>query len=226
MKMKAVVLAISLAIGSSVFVPNVSATGIPVIDVANLQQTIMQYMNMIEQLKQLEAQLQQAKEQYAAITGLRDMAQLARTESYIPKNWQETLAIMDGGGGELSGLAEQIREGASQLNQDFFANVSDEIKEGLDTSMKSAATGQALNAKVYDSSQERVQRLTELADKVDSAQDLKAVSDLQARIGVETAMLMNELIKLQSMNALIAKRDDVRENEAIQSSFKLRSSSY
>lgn len=225
MKMKAVALAISLAIGGTAFVPNVSATGIPVIDAANLQQTIMQYMNMIEQLKQLEAQLKQAKEQYAAITGLRDMAQLARTESYIPKSWQETLAIMDGGG-EIGGLAEQIREGASKLNQDYFANVSDEIKEGLDSSMKSAATGQALNAKVYDSSQERVQRLTELANKVDSAQDLKAVSDLQARIGVETAMLMNELIKLQSMNALIAKRDDVRENEAIQSSFKLRSRSY
>ena len=48
----------------------------------------------------------------------------------------------------------------------------------------------------------------------------------QARLQIETGMLMNELIKLQSMNAMIAKRDSIQESQAIQSSFRLRAGSY
>lgn len=223
MKMKNLVLSIALA--TAVIAGSANATGIPVIDAANLQQTIAQYTNMVKQLTELQNQLKQAKQQYESITGARGMGNLSRSESYIPKNWQETLAIMDGGG-ELGGLADQIRESASQLDKEFFVDVDGVVKEGFQRSLNSAASGQALNAKVYDSSQDRVQRLNDLANKVDTAQDLKAVSDLQARIAVENGMLMNELIKLQSMNGMVENQRRVAAQKSIQQSREITNTKY
>lgn len=223
MKLKALVLGIAIATAS--VTGTVSATGIPVVDVANLQQTIMQYANMVQQLTELQSQLKQAEQQYKSITGGRGMGNLSRTDSYIPKNWKETLASMDGGG-DVGNIANGIRDGASLLNKDYFVDMDGTVKEGLDRSMKDAATGQALNAKVYDSSQDRVARLNDLANQVDSASDLKAVADLQARISIENGMLMNELIKLQSMNAMVENQRRVTAQKSAQGMHEIMSAEY
>lgn len=221
MKMKALALSVALgvtAIGGAVSTAPVHASGIPVLDVANLMNAIQQYTQMVQQLQQLQAQLQQAKEQYEALTGSRGMGNLARTaDSYIPTNWKETLALMEGDvGGELGNLADQIRQSASKLDQDFYSGADSDVKEGLEAALQKAAAGQAMNAKIYDSSQERLNRLNSLANQVDSAADLKAVSDLQARIAIENGMLMNELIRLQSMNAMYENQRRVQHQASAQ----------
>lgn len=221
MKMKALALSVALgvaAIGGVVSTAPVQASGIPVLDVANLANAISQYTQMVQQLAELQAQLQQAKQQYESITGGRGMGNLARTSSsYIPTNWQETLALMEGNvGGELGNMADQIRQSASKLDQEFYSGADSDVKEGLEAALQSAAAGQAMNAKIYDSSEERLQRLNSLANQVDSAADLKAVSDLQARISIENGMLMNELIRLQSMNSMYENQRRVQHQAAAQ----------
>ncbi len=221
MKMKALALSVALgvtAIGGVVSTAPVQASGIPVLDVANLMNAISQYTQMVQQLAELQAQLQQAKQQYESITGGRGMGNLARTNSsYIPTNWQETLALMEGNvGGELGNLADQIRQSASKLDQDFYSGADSDVKEGLQAALQSAAAGQAMNAKIYDSSEDRLNRLNSLANQVDSAADLKAVSDLQARISIENGMLMNELIRLQSMNAMYENQRRVQHQASAQ----------
>src|SRR5690606_16197255 len=72
MKSKALTLSIALgltAIGGVVCTTPVRASGIPVLDVANLMNAIQQYTQMVEQLAQLQAQLQQARQQYESLTG-------------------------------------------------------------------------------------------------------------------------------------------------------------
>lgn len=223
MKMKTLVLAVALA---ATTVTGTVQAGMPVIDVSNLAQAIAQYTQMVKQLTELQAQLKQAKQQYEALTGSRGMGQLARTaENYVPKNWQETLSMMEGGG-QIGQLTDQIRASASKLDSEYFENVDAAIKEGLDASMKNAAQGQALNATVYDASQDRQQRLIDLANEVDSAADLKAIADLQARIQIENAMLMNELIRLQSMNAMVDNQRRVGSQKALQQSREVINTTY
>lgn len=229
MKTKALALsvALTLAIAGSVLAPPSYASGIPVIDVSNLMQAIQQYQQMVEQLKQLQAQLNQAKQQYESLTGSRGLGGIM-TEDYtssVPRNWQETLAAMDGDG-SIGSLAQSIADQASQLDDEHFNDVLEDVTASLRTAMESDAGAQALNAQIYDNSGNRFERLQNLMGEINSAQDMKAISDLQARLQVETGMLMNELIKLQSMNAMIAKRDSIEESQAIQSSFRLRAGGY
>lgn len=229
MKTKALALSIALAMTatSGILSPSAYATGIPVIDVTAIAEAIKQYEQMIEQLKQLQAQLDQAKKQYASLTGSRGLGTIM-TEDYTssdPRNWQETLEAMEGGG-TVGSLAESIAEQASHLDDEHFNDVLEDVTASMQANLESDASAQALNAQVYDNSGNRFERLQDLMGQIDSAQDMKAISDLQARLQVETGMLMNELIKLQSMNAMIAKRDSLQESEAIQSSFRLRAGSY
>ena len=229
MKMKALALAISLSVTTigAVSIAHAHAAGIPVIDSANLANAIQQYTQMVEQLTQLKAQLEQAKQQYESLTGSRGLGGILPEDytSAIPRNWQETLAAMEGGG-SIGSLAQSIADQASQLDDEHFTDVLDDVKASLRTSLENDASAQALNAQAYDNSGDRFQRLQNLMGEINSAQDMKAISDLQARLQVETGMLMNELIKLQSMNAMIAKRDSIEESQAIQSGFRLRAGGY
>lgn len=231
MKMKGLALSVALgvaAIGGVTSTAPAYASGIPVIDVAHIAETVMQYQEMIKQLETLNSQLNQAKQQYESLTGGRGMANLARTaESYIPTNWQETLDLMKGGGsGELGNMADQIREAASQLDKEFYADADGDVRQGLQEALQSAAAGQAMNAKIYDSSEQRLQRLNSLADQVDSAADMKAISDLQARISIENGMLMNELIRLQSMNAMYENQRRVQHQQSAQSARAVINTNY
>jgi len=229
MKTKTLALAIALAMttAGSAMAPPAYASGIPVVDVAAITEAIKQYEQMLEQLKQLQAQLDQAKKQYASLTGSRGLG-VIMTEDYtssVPRNWQETLAAMEGGG-SIGSLAKSIADQASQLDDEHFNEVLEDVTASLRSSLGNDASAQALNAQVYDNSGNRFERLKNLMGQINSAQDMKAISDLQARLQAENGMLMNELIKLQSMNAMIAKRDSIHESQAIQSSFRLRAGGY
>lgn len=227
MRIKTLAVTVALTIGFAGTIAPVQATGIPVIDVANLANAISQYQQMVAQLTQLQNQLKQAQQQYESLTGSRGLGGIL-SEDYtqsVPRNWRETLSAMESGG-SIAQLTKSIADQASQLDDAHFDGVLNDVTESMRAGLENDASAQALNAQVYDSSGDRFQRLEDLMGQINSAQDMKAISDLQARLQIETGMLTNELIKLQSMNAMIAKRDSLRESEAIQSSFQLRAGGY
>ena len=219
-------LARGIAFGGSVMAPNAQAQ-FAVIDVANMQQQIVQYANMIQQLQQLQAQLSQAQKAYAAITGGRGMGGLSKENftANVPKTWQETLNAMNGGG-KVGALANQIKNAASQLQSGNFEGVSETVLTSLDQGMDRAASGQALNAQVFEGSGARFDRIQSLMGQIDSATDAKAAADLNNRIAAENAMLMNELIKLQAMNAMLAQQQQVNAQTQAQKSFEMTSRKY
>src|SRR5690606_41682396 len=107
------------AIGGITATMPARASGIRVRDAANLMNAIQQYTQMVEQLAQLQAQLQQAKQQYESLTGSRGLGGIM-PENYtsaVPRNWQETLAAMKGGG-SVGTLGTSIADHASQLNSE------------------------------------------------------------------------------------------------------------
>ena len=198
-----------------------------VIDPANLQQAIASYMEMIQQLEQLKAQLDQAKQQYASLTGNRGLG-LIDPENYnanIPTNWHETLTAMQNGG-LVGSLANQIKTEASELDQPQFANVDASVTQLLGTHLDNAATQQAYNAQVLDDSSQRFQRLNELMAQIDSTTDMKSIAELQARIEIENGMLINQLLRLQAANQLMQQNNEVQQQHETQDDYKLTAAKY
>lgn len=166
------------------------------------------------------------QEEKAATTGPRQMSVLARTpESYIPLEWRDTLKQLQGPSGELEPYQEIYAE-ANALQQDYLAKVGGAVKQQLDRQMVDAAAGAALNATVYQDSGARLEKLNELADSIEEAEDPKAIWDLTARIGVENAMLTNELIRLQAMNAMVDNRRRTGQQQAAEQSYSLTAAEY
>ena len=200
LKLKAVALAVVLAMGAGSVSTPALAGGVPVIDVAAIAEAVKQYHQMVQQLEQLQAQLDQAKKLYSSMTGDRGMQNLLSGEArnVIPTNWQETLAQM--GGGDINGLAKQIKDRAAKIDtatlEKLLSSGTADASQGF---ANSAASAQAAAGRSYDNASERFARLQGLMDAIGTATDAKAIADLQARVGVEQVMLQNEAIKLQAL---------------------------
>lgn len=219
---KTLALAAAIAVATSVAVQPAQAQ-MATIDVANLQENIAQYLQMIQQLKQLQAQLGQAVQQYKSITGTRGLGNILQ-ENYtqnVPANWQQTLNIMQGGG-KVGQLATQIANEASQLKNSNFAGASQQLIQGLQQSMNAAASGQALNAQIYQEAGQRFSRIQDLTNQINGAKDLKAAQDLLNRLQAENLNLQNEALKLQAMNAMLEQQQAVKAQQVIQENMDSR----
>ena len=100
----AMVLAGLLAVG----VPKPAHAQFAVIDVASLAQLIQEYETLQQQLSTAENQLNQARSEYAAITGNRGMQLLlsGTNRNYLPTDWTQLSQVMGGTLGELSGARD------------------------------------------------------------------------------------------------------------------------
>lgn len=200
LKVSALAVALAVAVGAATAPAPAHAGGVPVIDVAAIAEAIKQYEQMVQQLEQLQAQLDQAKKLYSSMTGDRGMQDLLANEArnVIPTNWQETLAQM--GGGDVTGLAKQIRDNASRIDANL---INDLLTSGTADASRgfanSAASAQASAGTVYDNAAGRYARLQSLVDAIGTAQDAKAIADLQARIEAEQTMLQNESIQMAAL---------------------------
>lgn len=131
------------------------------------------------------------------------MENLLRDVRYdqVPSNWQETLAMMEGGG-QVGSLARSIREDARRIDIGLLDTMDESLRTTTMDFGDSAAMEQAVAAVAYDSAANRVQRLQSLMGAIPSATDVKAIGDLQARIQVEQAVLQNEMVRMQAFASL------------------------
>jgi type IV secretion system protein VirB5 len=199
-KMKALAVGIALVIGGATLSAPAFASGVPTVDVAAIAQMTQQFMVLQDQLKNMQNQLKQAEQQVNAMTGSRGMEKMLRNEAegLIPTNWQETLSQMNGG--KIGNLAKSIKDNASRVDSNLLNQLlpseSASASEGF---ANSAANAQATAGEAYELSGQRFTRLQKLMDEIGNASDAKAIADLQARIGVEQAILQNETIKMQAL---------------------------
>lgn len=199
---------------------------VAVFDPINYVQNLTQVAKMLDQLNKMNQQiqtarnqLQQAKQQYEAITGSRGMENIVTDVSrdYIPGTWQETLA---GQNSQIMDLASDIKRTAGYLEDKDLAGLSSMAQDALRRSGDQAANAMASNAVIFQQSSERFDRLQVLMDSIPAATDDKAIQDLQARIQVEQVMLQNELIRANSLNAMLLQQQRVKE-ESIRQKLKV-----
>jgi len=178
------------------------AQGIPVIDAANLAQSVQQVVSWTEQLKQMQNQLTQMQQQYSAISGNRGFGSVLNNpqlQNYLPTNWQSVYqSVQTGGYSGLTGAAQTLR------NQSAIYNCQDQGGTGW-TSADTNACNRSLNKSFqdkayvqqsYQSSMDRMTQIQGLINQVGQTQDPKGVAEIQARIAGEQAALNDEQTKL------------------------------
>jgi type IV secretion system protein VirB5 len=172
-----------------------------VIDVATVAQLVEQLVTLEEQLTAMREHLAQARSEYAAITGTRGMERLlaGQQRNYLPSDWDELAAAIEGEGSTHAALTTAIKRQTEEnriLTEDEVAALAKPSQRELFAGRKSAATLQALAREALAMTSARFESLQTLIDAIPEAEDQKAILDLQARIGAEQSMLLNEANKL------------------------------
>lgn len=160
-----------------------SNAGIPVIDATNLTQSILQVTHALTQIKELQSQLTQAKKQLDSMSGSRGLG------SAINSSYDPNVAVV------VSGVLT-----ANGLNSGSINGLIGATSALYDEANNNSALFQGQTKLTRQQAQTRFTELTGLIAKVDSSPDQKDVLDLQARVGAESVMLQNELVKLHAMN--------------------------
>jgi outer membrane protein TolC len=206
---------------------NASAAGIPVIDAASIAQAITQVENQVkdyaEQLKQLatmkeqllnmQEQLTTQISQLTAMTGVKEIASILNSQEL--KDLRQSAESLNGimssvmSGGDIAGQATAIKAKVDELKNNFgFTNLS-ALMSSEHTIDKAAAqlagagvTAVATAEDGFTKADAAAKRVTDLIDGIDSSTpDLKASIDYNTRVQAEVAVLLVELLRVQSANA-------------------------
>jgi type IV secretion system protein VirB5 len=187
-----------------------------VIDVASIQQLVQEVATMRQELTTAQQELSQARSQYAAITGNRGMDQLlsSQNRNYLPADWAELNAVLQGSGGAYASLASSVQSLVTSnavLAPEQVANLSATEQAQLQADRSSTALLQAMTQQALSATSARFATLQQLIAAIPQATDEKASLDLQARISAEEAMLQNDEIKMGVLYQLA--RADSEDND-------------
>jgi type IV secretion system protein VirB5 len=192
-----------------------------VIDVGAIAQLVQQYMILQQQLTTMNAHLDQARLEYAAMTGGRGMERLlaGTVRNYLPADLNALTGALAGAGaayGAFSSSAHAFLDANVVLTPDQLASFSPEDRAHLEATRESTAILQALTQQALTNSSGRFDQIQQLINAIPGATDPKAIMDLQARIQAEQGMLAGESNKLQVLfQAMTAKEqaDRLRRRE-------------
>lgn len=202
--------------------------GIPVIDitaVANLIQQVMYWQQQISGMQKQYDQLKESKDQltrtHNAMTGSRGMEQLLPTSglarNYLPPSYGELMGTLNGSSASYAGLASQVQsimKANSVLSGTQLEGLSPELRQVVEQGRQSAALLNGMTQNAYQNTSQRFSALQLLIDRIASAQDPKAIQDLQARMQAEQNMLTNEQTKLQSLYQVAHSEELMRKQRA------------
>jgi len=181
----------------------VRAQGIPVLDVANLIQSIQQVLDGVTSIENQVQQIRQLQSQLSSINGMRNLGQVFNNpllHNYVPAEAFTVVNAVDRGGyAGLSGTAKALRD----------ANM---IYNCLDRSGDDRTSCQAALAQPYEqkgllqdamrSAAGRLAQINALMNQINGTPDQKSVQEIQARIGAENAMLAHEMTQIQMLQGM------------------------
>lgn len=197
---------------------------VPVTDIILNQQTatnqIANIAKYAEQIVQLKAQLDQAKQLYDQLNGLRNVGSLMNNQllaQYLPPDYQKAFnALKSGQAGSLSGISGTLNQIASQYRtRDCNANnFTPAAIANCKAQQQQAAMNQYVGEQGYQQSAQNIQNLQQFVNSINSSSDAKSLQDLQARIAVEQVKLQNEQVKLQTIAMMQKAQEDFRKQNA------------
>lgn len=206
------ILAVGIAATSAAFAQ------IPVTDGASIAKSVENQIETMAKWKmqydQMVSQIDQMKQQYAAVTGARGMGELfnnPQLRDYLPQDWQGVYdSVKSGGYAGLSGRAESIYDN-NKVYDACAGFVSNEQRTNCEAQAVKGSQDKAFALDAYDAAKNRLSQIDQLMQQINQTQDPKAIAELQGRIAAEQAMIQNEQTKLQMYQMVAAAEDRLQE---------------
>lgn len=191
--------------------------GIPVIDtsqiaqvIATLQQQIKDYEEQLKQLTTMKEQFTNMQQRLQAMTGAKGISSILNgaAEKTARTAATDLKSIVDNAisGGTISGNVGDMNSIISDLKAKFDLTDLATFNSSVIPADKAIASlaGSALAAVAtaddsYKRANSAVTRVNALVDQIDSTADLKASVDFNTRVNAEVAVLILELIRVQSV---------------------------
>jgi type IV secretion system protein VirB5 len=195
-----------------------------VIDVNAIVQLAKEVATLQQQLATAQAELNEVRTTYQAMTGDRGMERLlaGTNRNYLPTDWADLQQVLNGASssyGTLTASVQSLLQTEAVLSTQQLAALSPSEQQAVLADRQHAALLQATTRDALSAASARFAALQELINAIPSATDQKGILDLQARIAAEQGMLENESVKLnllyQTQAAERAAEDQHIREEAI-----------
>ena len=183
--------------------PVAHAQGIPVIDVANLLQTIQQVMNDITEINNQVEQIRQLQSQLSSINGQRMLGLVdndPRLRNYVPANaYTYVNAIDTSGYGGLTRTGKSLRDAGMLYN---CLDLDGPARTSCQASLAHPYQQKGLLQDAMSAASGRLAQINALMARIDATADPKAVQEIQARITAENALLAHEVSQVQMLQSM------------------------
>jgi type IV secretion system protein VirB5 len=199
LKVFASVSTLSIALGAG----NARAQGIPVIDVANLIQTVQQVVNDITEINNQVQQITQLQSQLNSINGVRNLGNIFNNpllRNYVPADaFNYINAINTSGYAGLGGTAKALRDAGMVYN---CLDLAGGARTSCQAALAQPYQQKGLLQDAMKSASGRLAQINALMDQINATTDQKSVQEIQARIGAENALLAHEMSQLQMLQGM------------------------
>ena len=191
--------AVVIALGAG----SARAQGIPVIDVANLVQTVQQVVNDITQISNQVQQITQLQNQLNSINGIRNLGNVFNSpmlRNYVPPEAYTYLnAINTSGYSGLNATARTLRDAGMVYNCMDLAGAA---RTSCQAALAQPYQQKGLLQDAMRSAAGRLPQINSLMDQINATTDQKSVQEIQARIGAENALLAHEVSQVQMLQGM------------------------
>ena len=182
---------------------NARAQGIPVIDVANLIQTILQVLNDFTKISNQMQQITELQNQLNSINGIRNLGQVSNNpmlRNYVPAEAYTYLnAVNTSGYSGLNATAKALRDAGMVYN---CMDLTGAARTDCQAALAQPYQHKGLLQDAMKSASGRLAQINSLMDQINSTSDQKAVQEIQARIGAENALLAHEVSQVQMLQGM------------------------
>jgi type IV secretion system protein VirB5 len=179
------------------------AQGIPVIDIANLIQTIQQVINDITKINNQVQQITQLQQQVTSMNGSRLLGMVQNSpelHNYVPANAFNLInAVNTGGYGGLTSTGKSLRDLGMVYN---CLDMAGDARTACQAALAQPYQQKGLLQDAMASASGRLGQITALMGQIDATTDQKAIEEIQARLGAENAMLAHEVSQVQMLQGM------------------------
>jgi type IV secretion system protein VirB5 len=196
-------IAAAAAIAASMGTTPARAQGIPVIDIANLIQTLLQVLNDITEIENQVQQIVQLEAQVKSLNGMRNLGNILNNpalRNYVPAEAYTVLnAVNASGYGGLSATAKSLRDSGMVYN---CMDLGGAARTACQAALAQPYQHKGILQDAMKSAAGRLSQINGLMDQVNATSDQKAVQEIQARIGAENALLAHEVSQVQMLQGM------------------------
>jgi len=205
-----------VALVSAMLVSAPAHAGMPVIDMANLLQSILNVLDQAVSLENEASQIEQLGQQLRSINGVRGLANVANNpllHDYIPAAAPAILRDVENlGTGGLAGTGRVLRDAKKVYD-------CENVEPGPKQVQCQAQFGLPYQQKGFlqdasDVAAQRMDQINALMQQAAAADDPKAAQEIQARLAGEAAMLGHESTVIQIQAAQAQAEDRINASRA------------